>query len=329
MAESPASSERQLRRILKQTKRRPRFNIAVPSEEQKDPGALCQWTSGDGKRFFPAARTFESLVPGVYEIKMDHMKGINFELIPVNTKNLIRFPDSNSDRVISEIQKFWDREELFRVCEIAHKRGILLHGPPGSGKSSTIQLIVEDVVEGRNGAVFKFDNPELFSDGLRTFREIQPDTPIVVLMEDLDSILDMYDESEVLNILDGVDDIDKVVFLGTTNFPEVLQERFLNRPSRFDRRFHMPHPTAEHRKIYFSHLKSGKEDVIAAANVTIDIDRWVKDTDEMSIAHCKELFISSVIFGNEYKSVVKELQELNEDRPNSKFDKKSKFGLHQ
>lgn len=298
-------------------------------EQEDNPGKLSQWTSGDGKRFFPAARTFESLPPGVYEIKMDHMKGINFELIPVDTENLIRFPDSNSDRVIQEIQKFWDREELFHVWEIAHKRGILLYGPPGSGKSCTIQLIVEDVVCKRNGAVFKFDNPDLFSDGLRTFREIQPETPIVVLMEDLDSILDLWDESEVLNILDGVDNIDKVVFLGTTNYPEVLEQRFLNRPSRFDRRFHMPHPTDDHRTIYFNHLKKGKEDVIAASEVDIDIERWVKDTDEMSIAHCKELFISVVIFGNEYKHVVKELRELNEDKPHSKYDTKSRFGLGQ
>lgn len=317
---------RSLRKLTKSihVNRRPKY--ATEGEDDVS-GKLCQWTSSDGKKFYPAAKTHQELPAAVYEMHMDHMRGIYFEKVPVKTEGLIRFPDSNSDEVIQEIDTFWEKEDLYKLYDIAHKRGILLYGPPGSGKSSTIQIIISDVINNRNGCVVKFDDPDLFIDGMRKFREIQPITPIVVLMEDLDSIIEMWDESEVLNVLDGVDDIKKVVFLATSNYPERLEDRFSNRPSRFDRRFHMPHPNEESRRIYFQYLIDGREQVLEEHEINVDLDLWVKDTDEMSIAHLKELFVSVAILGNPYSEKIKSLQSFNEDRPSSKEDRVSKFGF--
>jgi len=55
----------------------------------------------------------------------------------------------------------------------------------------------------------------------------------------------------VLNLLDGVKQVDNIIYIATTNYPELLEERILNRPSRFDRRFHIGTPSAEVRKFYF------------------------------------------------------------------------------
>jgi len=83
--------------------------------------------------------------------------GLYFEKIPVRSEGLLRFPDTNSERVVKEIQKFWEREDVFESYSLTYKRGILLYGP-GSGKSCTIQLIMEDVVN-RDGIVIKFTDP--------------------------------------------------------------------------------------------------------------------------------------------------------------------------
>lgn len=302
-------------------------NLLCAEEEIEINGKLCKWTSGDGKTFYPASKTFPKLSPGAYEISMEHMRGIKFEKIPLKTEGLIRFPDSNSDEVIREIETFWERGDLYKVYDIAHKRGILLYGPPGSGKSSTIQIVVSDVINKRNGVVFKFNDPTVFIDGMRTFREIQPTTPIVVLMEDIDSIIEMWDESEILNILDGLNDVNKVVFLATTNYPEQLEDRFSNRPSRFDRRFHMSHPNKVSRRIYFEHLISGREQAMKEYGVEVDLEKWINDTDEMSIAHLKELFVSVVILGNSYEEKIKSLREFNEDRPSSREANNNRFGF--
>ena len=287
----------------------------VVDDETESRGKLSQFTTSDGIKFFPAGRTVASMTPGVFEIKISPQAGIYFEKVPIKTEGLIRFPETNSDRVIAEITDFWDKEELYGKFGLAHKRGMILWGPPGSGKSSCIQLVTSDLIN-RGGIVFKFGVPEIFREGLRQFRQIQPDTPVVVLMEDIDATLEMFNESEVLNILDGVDRIQKVVFLATTNYPERLGARILNRPSRFDKRFKMPHPCESSRDLYLKHLI----DTETRNEFEIDFDKWVKDSEGMSIAHLKELFTAVVILGNDYGEAIDTLQTMVETTPHSKND---------
>lgn len=286
-----------------------------PNKEEKILRSLVQWTTSDGKTFIPASKTAEKITPGVYEIQHSEAVGIYFQKIPVIVQGLLRFPQTNSERVVTEIQKFWERESLFREYKLTYKRGIILWGPPGSGKSCTIQLIMRDVVD-RGGIVVKFSYPSLFTDGMRVFREIEPQTPIVVLMEDIDSILKYCNESEVLNILDGVNQIEKAVFLATTNYPEELGERIINRPSRFDKRFKISHPNSESRKMYFEHL-IGPDRI---TQLDIPIDQWVKDTEDFSLAHLKELFIAVVILGDEYQDAIDTLSSMREEQLDSSKD---------
>lgn len=273
------------------------------------------WTCSDEKKYFPAGQTVDKLPCGFYEPSYCHQRGYFLSKIPVKSEGLIRFPETNSERVIEEIQTFWDKEDLFEKYDLMYKRGIILWGPPGSGKSCTIQLIIADVLE-RGGVAIKFLDPNMFVECMRIFREIQFDTPLVVLMEDIDSILELYDESTVLNILDGVECVRKAVFLATTNYPEDLGARIINRPSRFDRRFKIPPPTEESRKIYFEHLFS-KSDLEVE---NFDVEKWVRDTDGMSVAHLKELFVAVCVLGQEYEETISILKLMSEDKISSSDD---------
>ena len=268
---------------------------------------LVQWTTSDGKTFFPSAQSVQLLDPGMYEIGHDLNSGIFFSRIHLHTEGLIRFKETTSESVVKEIELFWEREALFAKCKLTFKRGILLWGPPGSGKTSTIKMVIDDIIK-RQGVVFKFSNPRIFIEGARMFREIQPTTPCVVLMEDLDSILETYNESEVINILDGVDTIDKVIYIATTNYPDKLGARIVNRPSRFDKRIKIGKPNADSRKLYLESLFTNWPEIRA----TSAIDQWVKDTENLSIAHLKELFVSLVILGAPYKEVITRLQSMRD-----------------
>lgn len=276
------------------------------SNDQKATGGYVQWTTPDDATFIPASVTRELLPAGTYEIRVNDVYGIHFKNIPVHLTDLVRFPDSNSDKVIDEIRNFWTKKEIFKTHNMLFKRGICLWGPPGSGKSCTVQFVMKDVID-KGGIVFKFANPELFIRGLRIFRQVQPDTPVVVLMEDIDSILEMYNESQCLNVLDGIDSPENVVFLATTNYPEKLGARIINRPSRFDKRFKIGFPSAEARRIYFEHILMDSE-----IN-QIDLGKWVRDTKDMSIAHLKELYVAVLILGNEYDEAIKALSSMCED----------------
>lgn len=301
---------------------RPSFHDDIDHEEEVEnqlQKAYEQWTTHNGKIYVPAAKTRPKLVPGVYEIGQSPNIGTYFEKIPVKTEGLIRFPDSNSTKVVEEIFKFWNSEDRFRKYGLTYKRGILLWGPPGSGKSCTIQIIMADVIA-RQGVVIRFDDPYVFIDGMRILRTVQPETPVVVMMEDIDSIIAMHSESEVLNILDGVNEVERSVFLATTNYPERLGARIVNRPSRFDKRFKIGFPGAKARRMYFEHLFANAATTAAAEGV--DLSQWVKDTKELSIAHLKELFIAVQIIGDEYKKALDTVQSMKEnidDKDENKF----------
>lgn len=286
-------------------------NVMYNEEDEDETilGKLSQWTTSDGKNFVPASTTVDKLPPGAYEINVSPSSGLYFGQVSVKITDLVRFPDSNSDRVIAEIKLFWESKEKFKRFKMPYKRGICLWGPPGSGKSCTVQFVMKDVVD-RAGIIIKFDNPELFIKGYRIIREVQPETPIVVIMEDVDAILDDWSESSVLNILDGaVDELENVVFLATTNYPEKLEERVINRPSRFDRRFKIGYPRSVARRIYFEHLFRE----FNLEESSIDLDKWVEDTEDMSIAHLRELFVAVIILDNDYDEALEMLQSMEKD----------------
>ncbi len=280
---------------------------------------FSKWNTSDGNIFTPAHVCSDELPSGLYEIKASQSIGIYFSRINISTESILKLPDSNSEKVVKGIADFWDQEEVFKKYQLTYKRGILLWGPPGSGKTCTIKLIIDDVIK-RGGIALKFCNPELFSEGIKILRDIQPDTPIVVIMEDLDTTVETYDESMIINILDGVDRIDKVIFLATTNYPEKLGQRIINRPSRFDRRYKIDYPSEEARKLYFNHLFDKAE------RKEYDLDKWVEDTKDMSLAHLRELFVAVVILKNPYEESI-ELLQLMRDSISDEDGKSTGFDL--
>lgn len=186
---------------------------------------LIQWTSPTTGMFAPSGNSYEKIPEGTYEITQTET-GLFFRSIKTKTDNLLKFPDTSMDEVIKEITDFWNNEEVYKKYDIPYRRGILLHGPQGSGKTTTLRFLVKDVVE-RGGIVINYTGSGMFKEGIRIFRRIQPETPIVVLMEDLDEILRHDNESQLLNILDGNEECHKMVFLATTNFPDRLTARNL------------------------------------------------------------------------------------------------------
>jgi len=283
-------------------------------DESDDRSSVTQWTETGPGVFFPAGQVTKKLPPGYYSIESS-MQGPYFRRKVAKTENLIRFPDSESDKVIDEINKFWTLEEHFAEHSVPYKRGMMLEGPPGSGKTCTIRIVVDDVVNKWDGIVVDFpDSSNLFVEGYSILRHIQPDVPLVVLMEDIDATL-RYGESSILNLLDGMHDIHRVVFLATTNYPEKLGSRILNRPSRFDKRFHIGMPSAEARELYI-------RSKLNALDETTDeeIARWVEDTEGLSIAHIKELFVNTKILGNPYEEAVEVLKAMKVTKASTTFD---------
>ena len=286
-------------------------------DEVKNENGYCQWSVMPNGVFLPAQQTVKSLDAGLYEIKYDSSMG-SYKMIKqeLNADELFFLPSGEIDGVIDDVKKFWDKIAVFRKYKYAHKRGILLYGEPGCGKSCIIQLCMKHIIEEMDGIVINVkdeDDVDSYIGFIHNFRKIEPLRPLIVILEDLDSIMgeDRYTTSRVLNILDGIKQIENVVYIATTNYPEKLEERVTNRPSRFDRRYRVEKPSDEMRLAYFKH-KIPAEDI-----VNVDVERWVKDTKDMSLAHLREVVVSVIVLGNTYEETITKLTEMKK-KPKAK-----------
>jgi SpoVK/Ycf46/Vps4 family AAA+-type ATPase len=183
-----------------------------------------------------------------------------------------------------------------------------MYGEPGCGKSGIIQLISKQLIE-NDGIIINVKDQEdidYFIDFISTFRKIEKERPLIVILEDIDSIAgeNSHSTSRLLNILDGVKQIEDVVYIATTNYPEKLQDRITNRPSRFDRRYKVELPNEEIRRAYIQH-KLTEDDI-----KNINIEEWVERTDGMSLSHLKEVVISTIVMGREFEEVMDNLEGL-------------------
>lgn len=270
--------------------------------------------------YFPADQTIDSLPAGQYSIEYSHNRGIYFASKAINLDDLLILPDSASEEIIENIEHFWTREHIFRKLGFLWKRGVLLYGPAGSGKTSTLQLITKKVVD-RGGIAVYVKNPAQTAQGLEMLRKIEPTRPVIVLVEDLDAIQQAYGEADMLALLDGDLQIDNVVFIATTNYPEKLDKRMVNRPSRFDIVRKIDMPTSEARTVYLAarNLRIAKTD---------ELLEWVEATDGFSIAHLKELIVSVEALGQGFDQTIERLRVMIDKQPSSTDDdKKTEIGF--
>jgi len=247
------------------------------------------------------------------------------ELKKVNTDELYQLPSPELTDIIEDIEKFWNRADRYKEYGFLHKRGILLYGEPGAGKSGIIQLCTKHLIEKMNGIVINLTNGdqiELYSKFISSLRTVEANRPLIVILEDIDGIAGegTWSTSMLLNLLDGVKQIDNVVYIATTNYPEKLEERITNRPSRFDRRYEIEAPNAEVREAYIKNKLNDKD------LSKINIKDWVKKSEGMSLAHMRELIISVVTMDNSFEDTIARLNGLKVKPKIKSKSKKIGFG---
>ena len=279
------------------------------SKENSTGTGFSQWAIRDNGKFVPSFPTVTQLPAGFYEVKYDHNMGVHMVLKTVNSDELYELPSTEIGDIIEDIKKFWDNVGRYKQYNFVHKRGILLYGDPGAGKSGIIQLCTKHLINEMNGIVINLTDLEAieyYDEFISDLRAIEPTRPIIVILEDVDALAkeDRSSTSLVLNLLDGVKQIDNIVYIATTNYPEKLEERITNRPSRFDRRYEVKMPNDEVREAYLKN-KLTDDDL-----KSIKLADWVKHTKGMSLAHMRELVISVMTMGNTFESTIERLTGL-------------------
>jgi ATPases of the AAA+ class len=150
--------------------------------------------------------------------------------------------------------------ELWTTAGVPTPKGVLLHGPPGCGKT----LIANALVEETGAHVVIINGPEIMARkggeseaNLRqAFEEAQAKAPAIIFMDELDSIAPKRDQaqgetekrivSQLLTLMDSLKPSSNVMVVAATNRPNVI-ESALRRPGRFDRELEIAIPDEEGR----------------------------------------------------------------------------------
>lgn len=268
--------------------------------------ARCWAQSGDA--FFPVSEVVQELPPGAYRCR-DSNRGPYLEKMPIEIDSLLTLPDSAVETLLAEFKKFWTLRENFSARGFTFKRGLLMWGPPGSGKTSAIWQMTQELVRLHRGVVIFIENPHLATVCIGLLRRIEPDRPMITIMEDLDALVGQHGDHGFLALLDGETQISNVVHVATTNYPEYLDKRFVDRPSRFDTIMRVGMPSAHARRVYFQ----AKEPSIDAKT----LERWVQRTDDYSIAHLREVIIATKCFDQPEEAVFERLDGMRQQKMES------------
>lgn len=208
--------------------------------------------------------------------------------------------------VLEEVRKFWDNAERYRQLGVTHKRGILLHGPAGCGKTGIVSAVIHNIID-RDGLALTINSVDSFRKAVPLFRQIEPDRKLLVVIEDIESLLE-YEEEELLEVMDGASSLGNgILFLATTNYLDKVPPRIKCRPSRIDTVLEIPMPDEQLRYEYLQRICSGKFE-----QPELTLINWAKSTEGLSLACLKELVLSKVVYGLNTEDAIQRLKDLHE-----------------
>ena len=174
-------------------------------------------------------------------------------ILPADTKQKLQF-----------IEKFIENPQLIRQLGVAPPSGLLLSGPPGTGKTTIARVLASET----DASFFAVNVADIFSKWLgeseqhvkELFARARARVPAIIFIDEIDAVTERRGDGDsagdrvrnsVVNMflaeMDGLDSSTRVFVIGATNRPELLDEALL-RPGRLGERIEIPLPDATGRK---------------------------------------------------------------------------------
>jgi hypothetical protein len=238
-----------------------------------------------------------------------------YKAIQATSWDDIVLDESFKEDLRRDTDTFFSSRDVYESLGITWKRGILLLGPPGNGKTESIKALLHET---KHNVLYvkTISTPWGPEYGVRkVFDHARKQSPCILVLEDLDSMVAGKVKSFFLNELDGLAQNSGILTIASTNHPEDIDDAILNRPSRFDTKLTYSLPTSNLRKAFavkwirkirlldsqvITTFEMGEEEL--ADSIADKTDRW-------SFAFLKELFVSFLLAVAHDKSIA-----INQDR---------------
>jgi cell division protease FtsH len=233
--------------------------------------------------------------------------GVEVQGLPRITREQIVFPSGVLERIERHTKTFADHAEELRAAGRHLKRGVLLHGPPGTGKTLTV-MYLSALMPDRTVLLLTGNSLGAIGPACAMARELAPTT---LVLEDVDLVAEdrMHGHPtsvlfELLNEMDGLNEDTDIVFVLTTNRPEVVEPALASRPGRIDLAVNMPLPDDE-----------GRSRLLDLYSHGLDLDvrdrvRFVRATEGTTPAFIREVLRRAALTGAENGDATRITDEL-------------------
>ncbi len=230
--------------------------------------------------------TKEGFSESLKNIEPSAMREVFIEVPKVEWKDIGGL-DKAKQELIEAVVWPLDYPEVFDTLHTEPPKGILLFGPPGTGKT----MLAKAVANESNANFISIKGPELLSKWVgesekavrEIFRKARQSAPTIIFLDEMDSIAPTRGGSsdshvtervvsQILTELDGLEELKEVVVLAATNRPDMIDQALL-RPGRLDRLIYIQPPNEEAREKIFSIHLEGKPIVD-----DVDIKELAKNT---------------------------------------------------
>jgi AAA+ superfamily predicted ATPase len=202
--------------------------------------------------------------------------------------------NSLKEQIREDFERFLASRSAYEDHGLAWRRGALFLGPPGNGKTHCLRALVKELgVPSLYVQSIKARYEPEEANLRRVFDRARQLRPCVLVLEDLDALINAENRSFFLNQLDGFEKNVGMIVLATTNHPERIDPAIMDRPSRFDRKYHFDLPELTERTAYlrlWQHKLSSKVDWTDAITQSI-----AEKTAGFSFAYIKELIVTSLM----------------------------------
>jgi len=215
--------------------------------------------------------------------------------------------DEQMEEVRETVEMPLEHPEMFDQVGIDPPSGVLLHGPPGTGKT----MLAKAVANQTDATFIKMAGSELvhkfIGEGAKLVRDLfelaRQHEPAVIFIDEIDAIASKRTESktsgdaevqrtmmQLLSEMDGFEDRGQISIIAATNRFDML-DRAILRPGRFDRLIEVPKPNQEGREIIFEIHTRGM-------NVSEDVDfaALAEEVEEASGADIKAVCTEAGMF---------------------------------